>query len=126
MISVIISTYNRREELKDLLSSLKQQSCPTPFEIIVVDDGSTDETGEWLETIAKEWNGRLRFLSQENCGIGSARNSGVELARGDILVFVDSDCIAPQGWLRNLTGVFSHPQVGAAGGPELPPVPLGS
>ena len=121
MISVIISTYNRREELKDLLVSLKRQDCSVPFEVVVVDDGSTDGTQELLETVQKEWEGRLRFLSQDNRGIGPARNLGVTHAYGDLLVFVDSDCIAPKEWLKNLTAVFSNSQVGAAGGPELAP-----
>ena len=121
MISIIIPTYNRREELKHLLASLKRQYCSVPFEVVVVDDGSTDGTRELLETVAKEWDGTLRFLSQDNRGIGPARNLGVKYACGDILVFVDSDCIAPKEWLKNLTAVFSDPQVGAAGGHELAP-----
>ena len=121
MISIIIPTYNRREEIKDLLISLKRQDCPSPFEIIIVDDGSTDGTRELLQSIAKEWGEQLRFLSQDNRGVGPARNLGIRHAQGDILVFVDSDCIAPPQWLKNLTAVLSDPQVGAAGGSELAP-----
>lgn len=121
MISIIIPTYNRKEELVDLLPSLSRQECPVPFEIIVVDDGSTDGTRELLKNLAEDWKGRLRFLEQNRAGPGTARNLGIKHANGDILVFVDSDCIAPRGWLYNLISVFTNPQIGAAGGPELAP-----
>ena len=121
MISIIIPTYNRKSELEDLLPSLRGQECPIPFEIIVVDDGSTDGTRELLKKLADDLNGRLRFIGQNRAGPGAARNLGIKYAHGDILVFVDSDCIAPRGWLNELTSVFTNPQVGAAGGPELAP-----
>ena len=122
MISIIIPTYNRKNELEDLLPSLRQQVCSIAFEVIVVDDGSTDGTREWLKILAKEWNGRLRLFEQNHCGTGAARNLGIKHTHGDMLVFVDSDCIAPREWLNKLTAVFANPQVGAAGGPELSPV----
>ena len=121
MISIIIPTYNRKDELEDLLSSLRRQESTVPFEIIVVDDGSTDGTRELMKSLAEEWRERLRFLEQSRAGPGAARNLGIKHAHGDILVFVDSDCIAPRGWLYNLISVFTNPQIGAAGGPELAP-----
>ncbi len=121
MISIIIPTYNRKDELEDLLPSLKNQKCSIAFEVIVVDDGSTDGTRELLKKLAEDWNGRLRFFEQNHAGPGAARNLGIKHAQGDILAFTDSDCIAPRGWLNKLTSVFDNPQVGAAGGPELAP-----
>ena len=121
MISIIVPTYNRKKELEDLLPSLRCQECSITFEIIVVDDGSTDGTRELLKSLAKEWNETLWFLWQKHAGTGVARNLGIKHAHGDILVFVDSDCIAPREWLTKLTSVFANPQVGAAGGPELAP-----
>ena len=121
MISIIIPTYNRKEELVDLLPSLKKQKCSIAFEVIVVDDGSIDGTRELLKSQAKAWNGALRIVGQNRAGPGAARNLGIKHAHGDILVFVDSDCIAPRGWLYNLISVFTNPQVGAAGGSELAP-----
>jgi len=122
VISIIIPTYNRKDELGDLLTSLRQQECSSSIEIIVVDDGSADGTRELLKNLAEDWKGRLRFLKQNRAGPGAARNLGINHAHGDILVFVDSDCIAPRGWLNNLTSVFDNPKVGAAGGPEMAPV----
>jgi cellulose synthase/poly-beta-1,6-N-acetylglucosamine synthase-like glycosyltransferase len=121
VISIIIPTYNRKRELEDLLPSLRKQKCSIAFEVIVVDDGSTDGTRELLESLAKDWKGALRFLEQHRAGPGAARNLGIKHAHGDILGFLDSDCIAPRGWLNKLTPVFADPQVGAAGGPELAP-----
>ena len=121
MISIIIPTYNRKDELEYLLPSLRQQECSCSFEIIVVDDGSTDGTCDLLKNLAEYWKGRLRFLKQNRAGPGAARNLGIKHAHGDILVFVDSDCIAPRGWLNKLTSVFANPQVGAVGGSELAP-----
>ena len=121
MISIIIPTYNRKDKLKDLLPSLRKQKSSIAFEVIVVDDGSIDGTRELLKSQAKAWNGAFRFIEQNRAGPGAARNLGIVHARGDILVFIDSDCIAPRGWLNNLTSVFDNPQVGAAGGPELAP-----
>ncbi|MDE0186953.1 MAG: glycosyltransferase [Candidatus Poribacteria bacterium] len=121
MISIIIPTYNRKDELEDLLPSLRRQKSTVLFEIIVVDDGSTDGTRELLKNLAEDWKGRLRFLEQNRAGPGAARNLGIKHANGDILVFVDSDCIAPSEWLTKLTSGFDNPQVGAVGGPELAP-----
>jgi len=118
MISIIIPTYNRREELKELLCSLKQQDFRADFEVIIVDDGSTDGTGEVVAEIAPKWNGRLSYFGQENKGPGTARNLGIQQAKGDILVFTDTDCLAPSGWLKELTIPLSDESVGAVGGPE--------
>ena len=119
MISIIVPTYNRKDELEELLPSLVKQKCSSDFEVILVDDGSTDGTRDLLKSLAKKWNGRLRYFEQNRAGPGAARNLGIKHAHGEILTFVDSDCIAPSGWLDTLTSVFANPIVGAAGGPEL-------
>lgn len=122
MVSIIVPSFNRKDELEELIPSIRQQENSTSFEIIVVDDGSTDGTRELLKKLTKEWDGALRFFEQNRAGPGAARNLGIKHAQGDILVFVDSDCITPHGWLSRLTSVFDNPQVGAAGGSELAPI----
>lgn len=87
MISVIIPTYNRAHTLRRAINSVLKQSF-RDFELLVVDDGSTDETakliGECNDT-------RLSYCYQENRGVSAARNSGIEKARGEWLCFLDSD-----------------------------------
>jgi glycosyltransferase involved in cell wall biosynthesis len=84
--SVVIPTYNRLDFLKHALSSIWAQTF-TDYEVIVVDDGSTDATGEWLAS----HGGPVRVFEQPNRGPGSARNVGAREARGDYVAFLDSD-----------------------------------
>ncbi len=85
-ISVIIPTFNRAETLLRALQSVENQSFP-PQEIIVVDDGSTDETGKM---IAKDFP-QIRYFFQENRGVSSARNLGIRKSRSECIAFLDSD-----------------------------------
>ena len=86
MISVIVPTYNRAHQLPRTLDSILCQSC-SPKEIIVVDDGSTDET---LALMASEYP-EIVFIQQQNTGVSSARNVGIKRASGDWIAFLDSD-----------------------------------
>jgi glycosyltransferase involved in cell wall biosynthesis len=92
--SVIIATYNRKELLEACLRCLDAQDHPrSEFEVIVVDDGSTDGSLE----MAKAWPATytLRCISAGHQGIGPARNLGVSEAKGDIVIFLDDDAFAP-------------------------------
>ena len=86
MISVIVPTYNRAHQLPRTLDSILCQSC-SPKEIIVVDDGSTDET---LALMTSEYP-EIVFIQQQNTGVSSARNVGIKRASGDWIAFLDSD-----------------------------------
>ena len=101
MISVIIPTYNEAGVIKDCLDSLASQSH-REFEVIVVDDGSTDLTMEVLSKY-KNNNLKLTVLKGLHKGAGSARNLGSSKAKGEILVFVDSDMTFDENFLANLT-----------------------
>jgi glycosyltransferase involved in cell wall biosynthesis len=97
-ISVVIPTHNRLGSLERTISSLLRQDLePSVYEIIVVDDGSTDGTERYLRELSERSN--LRFHTIRRGGPAAARNRGAELARGQILVFIDDDCIAPTTWL---------------------------
>jgi len=85
-ISVIIPVYNRPNKIKRALESVLSQSEP-PLEIIVVDDGSTDETAEVLHA----YDTQLKVIRQENKGVSAARNCGIEATYGDWIAFLDSD-----------------------------------
>jgi hypothetical protein len=85
-VSVIVPTYQRREPVKRAVASVLSQTF-RDFELVVVDDGSTDGTGETLAALGD----RIRYVWQENAGVAAARNTGVEMARGRIVAFLDSD-----------------------------------
>lgn len=85
-ISVIIPTFNRKETLKRAIQSVVMQSY-TPYEIIVIDDGSDDGTKEWLKDNYPD----VKYIYQMNSGVSSARNKGIKFARGDWIAFLDSD-----------------------------------
>lgn len=91
-VSVIIPTYNSARFISEAIGSIFHQTVKA-HEIIVVDDGSADDT----ETIIKNMEGNIRYEYQENAGVAAARNRGLELARGDLIGFIDADDI----WLKN-------------------------
>lgn len=88
MISIVIPTYNRASYLSQAIDSVLAQSC-ADYEIIVVDDGSTDNTGQILES----YRDRIRCIHQANKGVSAARNMGIRSARGEWIAFLDSDDI---------------------------------
>ena len=99
MFSVVIPTYNRLEFLKQALASVWAQTY-TDYEVIVVDDGSTDGTREWLTRQTE----RVHTVTQPNCGPGAARNAGVGQAEGRYVAFLDSDDV----WLPWTLAIFDR------------------
>ena len=97
-ISVIICTHNSESLIKQCISSIKSQNFPSSeFEIIVIDDESKDNT---INIVKSEGVDNLVLV--EPCSLGHARNIGVKKARGKIIAFIDSDCIAKDGWLKTI------------------------
>ncbi|MFA6236345.1 MAG: glycosyltransferase [Bacteriovorax sp.] len=88
LVSVIIPTYNRSNVLTRAISSVQGQSYKH-FEIIVVDDGSTDDTHEQLLPLIE--SGKIKYFAYENQGVSAARNAGVENSVGELIAFLDSD-----------------------------------
>jgi glycosyltransferase involved in cell wall biosynthesis len=101
LITVIIGAYNAERYLAEAIDSVLAQTHPT-IELIVVDDGSTDRTGE----IAEAYGASLRCIRQENGGMAAARNRAIPEARGSYLSFLDSDDRFPPDKLRSQLAVF--------------------
>jgi glycosyltransferase involved in cell wall biosynthesis len=98
--SVIIPTFNRKDLLRETLNSLAQQTHPSDqFEVIVVDDGSTDGT---VAITADAFPFMLRYFWQSNQGDAAARNLGAQQSQADILVFLDDDILVESGYLTHL------------------------
>jgi glycosyltransferase involved in cell wall biosynthesis len=90
-LSVVVPTYNRRERLARVLAGLDKQPLPPElFEVVIVDDGSTDDTAAWLERNRSRAY-RVNVATQQNGGPSRARNRGVDAARGELILFLDDD-----------------------------------
>ena len=110
LISVVLCTYNRADVVGRTLDAVLDQEGPT-FEVVVVDDGSTDATPELLAEIGAE-DPRLRVVRQVNSGLSVARNSGLAAAQGTWVVFLDDDDVPDRGWLAALARPMDDPGVG--------------
>ena len=100
-VSVVIPTYNRRPILEKCLLALeRQQACPEidRYEVVVVDDGSTDGTPDWLRGAAERFP-HVRLIEQSHGGPAEGRNRGVDHAHGDVIVFIDSDLVVTDSFL---------------------------
>ena len=100
MISVIVPVYNVETYLEECLDSIQNQTY-TDFEVLLVNDGSTDRSKAICERYCKE-NRRFHLLNQENQGLSAARNTGVAASRGEFIVFVDSDDMILANYLETL------------------------
>ena len=115
--SVVIPTYNRKPILEKCLRALEHQqlrddSVVRGYEVVLVDDGSTDGTLEWLESHKSEFP-HVRSHSQDHMGPAAARNLGVEKATGDTIIFIDSDLVVTEHFLQ------AHADALVQGGQQL-------
>lgn len=110
VISVVVCTRNRSQYLRRALSSLIGQTLdPRAYEIVVVDNGSTDGTGFLLASLAGQAEGRtIRVVPEEVPGLSRARNAGAEQARGQFVAFLDDDAQASPEWLSGILRCFSQ------------------
>ena len=98
LFSILLPTYNRMDILPEVLESLEAQWDAPPFEIVIVNDGSTDGTKEWLEQ--REFSVPVTVIHQDNAGPASARNRAIESATGDYLVLLGDDTVPNRYWLQ--------------------------
>ena len=132
--SVVIPTYNRAGSLIKALENLVSQTIsPEKYEIIVVDDGSTDDTDFQVSRLCQGFGGQasfklkvkspeIRYFKIENGGPAKARNFGIKEAGGDIIFFTDDDCTVPSNWMEMLIAGFKkYPEAAGVGGWIWPP-----
>ena len=117
-ISVVVCTHNGEATIGTCLNALCRLDY-ADFEVIVVDDGSTDRTAEIAADFA------VRLIRTENRGLSSARNTGLEAATGEIVAFTDDDAWPDRDWLRYLAIGFASGDHVGIGGPNLPPEDAG-
>lgn len=108
--SIIIPAYNAEKTLEKCLAALREQSFGD-FETIVVDDGSKDST----KKIAKSFK-EVKLLEQANAGPATARNNGATQAKGEIIVFLDSDCVAEKNWLEEMLAPLENNEIAGVQG----------
>src|SRR5438067_6720344 len=113
-VSVVVCTYNGTRTLGECLDGLAQLAYPD-YEVIVVDDGSTDGTA----ALTREYD--VRLITTENRGLSAARNTGLEAATGEIIAYLDDDARPDPHWLTYLAASFLRTTHAAVGGPNIPP-----
>lgn len=101
MISIIIPIYNCKKYIKNCVKSILRQKCRDKLEILIVDDGSIDGSAEICDLLAIE-NHNVTVIHQCNKGVSSARNTAMELVKGEYILFVDADDLLPENALNNL------------------------
>ena len=114
--SIIVPVYNRPQEIKELLESIVQQDFVKSFEIIIVEDGSNVSCEKIVNTFQSTLN--IRYFFKENSGAGASRNFGMENAKGNYFLVLDSDVILPPNYLTSVDDALEHHFTDAFGGPD--------
>lgn len=117
-VSVVVCTRNGERTIEQCLMGLQELDYPD-YEVIVVDDGSTDATAAIAGTFD------VRLIRTPHAGLSAARNLGIEAADGEIVAFIDDDAYPDPHWLSYLAHVFRGTEVAGVGGPNLPPADAG-
>ena len=112
-VSVVISCYNKGETIAQSIRSVLLQEG-VHFELIVVDDGSTDGSSNILDAFLRDE--RVKIIRKDHSGISATKNIGTANARSDIVYFVDGDCVLDQNSLPRLLSSFTSPRIGCVGG----------
>ncbi|MEC7263728.1 MAG: glycosyltransferase [Bacteroidota bacterium] len=114
--SIVVPVYNRPEEVRELLQSLAQQDFERDFEVVIVEDGSSESS----EAIVKNFQGQLQisYYYKKNSGPGDSRNFGMQKANGNYFLILDSDCILPKQYLSEVDKELKANYVHCFGGPD--------
>ncbi len=120
-VSVVVATRNRAGFLVHALRSLAAQKCDARYEVVVVDNASTDTTADAI----REWSrrdARIRSVAEPTVGLSRAKNTGIRAAQGRLILFTDDDVVLQDGWISAYLRFFGqeHDSMRIAGGPVLP------
>jgi GT2 family glycosyltransferase len=113
-VSVVVCAYNAEPTVRECIEAALRLDYPD-YEVILVDDGSTDATAEVIRNLP------VRLIRTENHGLSSARNTGLDAADGEIIAYLDSDAYPDPHWLQYLGSTFLAEDFVGVGGPNLPP-----
>ena len=118
-ISVVLCTYNRSKLLADSLTAILRQSDPPQYEVVVVDNNSTDDTRDVIDRFVS--TGIVRYVFEPVQGLSHARNRGLAMTTADIVAFTDDDVRVSPTWVRSIATAFAeHPDVDIVGGKVEP------
>jgi len=118
--SIVIATYNRAALLRDTLASLSRLQIDTPWEVVVVDNNSPDNTHEIVDEAARSFPVRLQYVFEREQGRSAALNSGFRVAEGDIIVTTDDDVRVETDWLKHIEFGLATKQCDYVGGRVVP------
>ncbi len=119
-VSVVLCTLNRRVLLDGALAALAAQEEAPPFEVLLVDNGSTDDTASFVKAMVPRFP-NLRYVHEPRRGLAHARNTGVARARGEYIAFTDDDVRVARDWVRRMVEAFeASPEAACVGGAVLP------
>jgi glycosyltransferase involved in cell wall biosynthesis len=117
--SFVIPTYNRADELMECLSSIGELDFePENVEVVIIDDASTDHTYESIQKLKETFPFAIQYQKQNKEGPSAARNRGIKLAKGDYIIFIDSDVTLPRNYLKKIAKELEKNPVEAFGGPD--------
>jgi glycosyltransferase involved in cell wall biosynthesis len=120
-VSLIICTRNRSQLLADACRSMLEMEAPeTSWELLIVDNDSTDDTLALARSIADANPGKVRVMVEKEIGLSATRNAGIRAARGQLLAFLDDDAFPARDWLSGIRAALAGPGVLCAGGPVEP------
>ena len=115
-IALVVCTRNRAAKLGAFFDAIRTIKALNSWELIIVDNGSTDSTAEDLQSFAANFSGRVSVMTEPQIGVGRAKNRGWRASTAPIIAFTDDDCYPTQSFLNDIETAFSDQSLGVVGG----------
>ena len=116
LVSLVVCTRNRAEKLEAFFAALGRMHSHAPWELVMVDNGSLDDTQVRLQSLSRSMDVRITIVGEPRRGLGRARNTGVAAARGALLAFTDDDCYPAVDYIDRVVEAFASPERAYVGG----------